>query len=198
MKVVVERTSVLRLLKNVLINEYTLWRNDTNKGKPYGYTKGQVLCFTLDPRMVTLPQVPEDLPHRLTSLMTLKSRIFSDGRRHLKSSRHQTWHLPKTWSMSQDWQGGQSQKLQVCKTSFVYVLVNGGQPFTVVETTRTCLPDTVTTHSSLLGNTHHVLTCRTFVLSDRSSTPFSEGQVVVGQLDSSSLHGWNTDFTSKD
>jgi hypothetical protein len=26
----------------------------------YGYTKGQVLCFTLNPRMVTLPQVDAD------------------------------------------------------------------------------------------------------------------------------------------
>ena len=42
------------------INEYTLGRNGTNKGQPCGYTKGQVLCFTLDPRMVTLPQVPEE------------------------------------------------------------------------------------------------------------------------------------------
>jgi hypothetical protein len=28
--------------------------------QPCDYTKGQVLCFTLDPRMVTLPQVPEE------------------------------------------------------------------------------------------------------------------------------------------
>ena len=42
------------------INKYTLGTNDTNKGQPCGYTKGKVLSFTLDPRMVTLPQVEED------------------------------------------------------------------------------------------------------------------------------------------
>jgi hypothetical protein len=52
----------------------------------------------------------------------------------------------------------------------------------------TSLPHAVTARSSLLGNPHHVLSCRTFVLSCRSSGLFSEGQLVVGQLDSSSLH----------
>ena len=64
----------------------------------------------------------------------------------------------------------------------------GGQPFTVVETTRTSLPDIVTAGSSLLGNPCHVRPCRTFVLSCWSSGLFTEGQLVVGQLDSSSLH----------
>ncbi len=42
------------------INKYDLGTNGINKGQPCGYTKGQVLYFTLDPRMVTLPQVDED------------------------------------------------------------------------------------------------------------------------------------------
>ena len=42
------------------INKYTLGTIGTNKGQPCGYTKGQVLCFTVDPRMVTLPKVPEE------------------------------------------------------------------------------------------------------------------------------------------
>ncbi len=38
------------------INKYTPGTNGTNKRQPCGYTKGQVLYFTLDPRMVTLLQ----------------------------------------------------------------------------------------------------------------------------------------------
>ena len=45
----------------------------------------------------------------------------------------------------------------------------GGQPFSLVETTRTSIPDAVAARSSLLGNPSHVLPCRTFVLSSRSS-----------------------------
>ena len=35
------------------INHYTIGTNDTNKGQSCGYTTGQVLCFTLDPRVIT-------------------------------------------------------------------------------------------------------------------------------------------------
>ena len=73
-----------------------------------------------------------------------------------------------------------------------------GQPFIVVETTRTSLPDTVVDHSSLLGNPRHDLSCWTFVLSRRSIGLLSEVQPVTGQLDSSSLHSWITTFPLKD
>jgi hypothetical protein len=42
------------------INKYTLGTNGTNKGQTCGYTQEQVLSFTLDPRIATVPQVPED------------------------------------------------------------------------------------------------------------------------------------------
>ncbi len=74
----------------------------------------------------------------------------------------------------------------------------GGQPFHVVETTRTSLPDSVTARSSLLGNPRYVLTCWTFVLSHRTSRRCSEVILIPWQLDSCSLHVWNTTFTSKD
>ena len=54
--------------------------------------------------------------------------------------------------------------------------------------TRTSLPDTVTARSSSLDNPRHVLSCWTFVLSHRSTGLFSGDQLVVGELDSSSLH----------
>jgi hypothetical protein len=37
-----------------------------------GYTKGQVLCFTLDPRMVTLPQVDEDQEEVVWSVLEIR------------------------------------------------------------------------------------------------------------------------------
>ena len=40
------------------INKYSC-RLGTNRGQPCGYTKEQILCFTLDPRMVQLPHVQE-------------------------------------------------------------------------------------------------------------------------------------------
>jgi hypothetical protein len=105
------------------INKYTLGTIGTNKGQPCGYTKGQVLCFTLDPRMETLPQVPEEQEEDvwrvlevrckelmfmqnhhslrvLTSLKTVKPRICWDARSHLKWCRQLTLRLTKTWSMS--------------------------------------------------------------------------------------------------
>jgi hypothetical protein len=88
--------------------------------------------------------------------------------------------------------------------SNVAMIAEPGTLFTIClvdqmeDTTRPSLPDSVTTRSSLLDNPRHVLTCRTFVLSGRSSGCFSESQLVVGQLDSSRIHVWNTVFDSKD
>ena len=42
------------------IQAYSLGTHNTNKGQPCGYTKTQVICLTLDPRMVMLPQVQEE------------------------------------------------------------------------------------------------------------------------------------------
>ena len=56
------------------INKYTLGTNGTNKGQPCGYTKGQVLCFTLDPRMVTLPQVDEDQEEAVWRVLEFKCK----------------------------------------------------------------------------------------------------------------------------
>ena len=63
------------------INKYTLGTNSTNKGQPCGYTKGQVLCFTLDPRMVTLPQVDEDQEEAVWRVLEIKCKETMQGRR---------------------------------------------------------------------------------------------------------------------
>ena len=56
------------------INKYTLGTNNTNKGQPCGYSRGQVLCFTLDPRMVTLPQVPEDQEEAVWRVLEIRCK----------------------------------------------------------------------------------------------------------------------------
>jgi hypothetical protein len=56
------------------IKKYTLGTNNTNKGQPFGYTKGQVLCFTLDPRMVTLPQVPEEQEQTVCRVLEIRCK----------------------------------------------------------------------------------------------------------------------------
>ena len=71
------------------INEYTLGRNDTNKGQPCGYTKGQVLCFTLDPRMVTLPQVPEEQEESVCRVLEIRCKeLMQDDETERKRSVH--------------------------------------------------------------------------------------------------------------
>ena len=71
------------------INKYTLGTNGTNKGQPCGYTKGQVLCFTLDPRMVTLPQVEEDQEEAVWRVLEMRCReLMQDDETERKQSVH--------------------------------------------------------------------------------------------------------------
>jgi hypothetical protein len=73
------------------INKYTLRTNDTNKGQPCGYTKGQVLCFTLDPRMVTLPQVDEDQEETVWCVLEIRCKeLMQDDETERKQSVHLT------------------------------------------------------------------------------------------------------------
>ena len=71
------------------INKYTLGTNGTNKGQPCGYTKGQVLCFTLDPLMVTLPQVDEDQEEAVWRVLEIKCKeLMQDDETERKRSVH--------------------------------------------------------------------------------------------------------------
>jgi hypothetical protein len=71
------------------INKYTLGTNNTNKGQPCGYTRGQVLCFTLDPRMVTLPQVPEDQEEAVCRVLEIRCKeLMRDDETERKWSAH--------------------------------------------------------------------------------------------------------------
>ena len=71
------------------INKYTLGTNGTNKGQPCGYTKGQVLCFTLDPRMVTLPQVDEDQEETVWRVLEIRCKeLMQDDETERKQSVH--------------------------------------------------------------------------------------------------------------
>jgi len=71
------------------INKYTLGTNGTNKGQPCGYTKGQVLCFTLDPRMVTLPQVDEDQEEAVWRVLEIRCKeLMQDDETERKQSVH--------------------------------------------------------------------------------------------------------------
>jgi hypothetical protein len=56
------------------INKYTLGTNGTSKGQPCDYTKGQVLRFTLDPRKVTLLEVPEDQEEDVCSVLEVRCK----------------------------------------------------------------------------------------------------------------------------
>jgi hypothetical protein len=71
------------------INKYTLGTNGTIKGQPCGYTKGQVLCFTLDPRMVTLPQVDEDQEEAVWRVLEIRCKeLMQDDETERKQSVH--------------------------------------------------------------------------------------------------------------
>ena len=71
------------------MNKYTLGTNGTNTGQPCGYTKGQVLCFTLDPRMVTLPQVEEDQEEAVWRVLEMRCReLMQDDETERKQSVH--------------------------------------------------------------------------------------------------------------
>jgi hypothetical protein len=74
------------------INRYTLGTNDTNKWQSCGYTKGQVLCFTLDPRMITLPQVEEDQEEVVCRVLEVRCKeLMLDDQR----ERDQSVHVPE-------------------------------------------------------------------------------------------------------
>jgi hypothetical protein len=96
------------------INEYTLGRNGTNKGQPCGYTKGQVLCFTLDPRMVTLPQVPEEKEEAVWRVLEIRCKEFmqDDETERKRSVVVQPTTLPHRTDKSDD---SQSTNLLGCK-----------------------------------------------------------------------------------
>ena len=71
------------------MNKYTLGTNNTNKGQPCGYTRGQVLCFTLDPRMVTLPQVPEDQEETVWRVLEIRCKeLMQEDETERKRSAH--------------------------------------------------------------------------------------------------------------
>jgi hypothetical protein len=72
------------------INKNTLGTNNTNKGQPCGYTKGQVLCFTLDPRMVTLPQVPEEQEEAVWRVLEIRCQELMQ---HDEEERKQSVHV---------------------------------------------------------------------------------------------------------
>jgi len=79
------------------INRYTLGTNGTNKGQPCGYTKGQVLCFTLDPRMITLPQVEEDQGEAVWGILEVRCQeLMMDDQR----QRDRSVHVPEQTSLS--------------------------------------------------------------------------------------------------
>jgi hypothetical protein len=59
-------------------NKYSC-RLGTNRGQPCGYTKEQILCFTLDPRMVHLTHVKEHQEETVTSLGRPMSRADCGG-----------------------------------------------------------------------------------------------------------------------
>ena len=71
------------------INKYTLGTNNTNKGKSCGYSRGQVLYFTLDPRMVTLPQVPEDQEETVWCVLEIRCKeLMQEDETERKRSAH--------------------------------------------------------------------------------------------------------------
>ena len=93
------------------MNKYTLGTNGTNTGQPCGYTKGQVLCFTLDPRMVTLPQVPEDQRRALE--VRGKELMWED-----QTGRNRSVHVPEQTSLPHSThksQNSQTMNLLGCK-----------------------------------------------------------------------------------
>ena len=74
------------------INKYTLGTNGTNKGQPCGYTKGQVLCSTLDPRMVTLPQAPEEQAEDVCRVLEVRyNQLMRDD----ETERRRSVHVPE-------------------------------------------------------------------------------------------------------
>jgi len=85
------------------INKYTLGTNGTNKGQPCGYTKGQVLCFTLDPLMVTLPQVDEDQEEAVWRVLEFKCKeLMQDDETERKRKRSVHVAEPTTLPHSTD------------------------------------------------------------------------------------------------
>ena len=77
------------------INKYTLGTIGTNKGQPCGYTKGQVLCLTLDPRMVTLPQVAEDQEEDVWRVLEVRCQeLMRDDETERRRSVHAKPSLP--------------------------------------------------------------------------------------------------------
>ena len=85
------------------INKYTLGTNSTNKGQPCGYTEGQVLCFTLDPRMVKLPQVDEDQEEAVWRVLEFKCKeLMQDDETERKRKRSVHVAEPTTLPHSTD------------------------------------------------------------------------------------------------
>ena len=79
------------------INNYTLRTNGTNKGQPCGYTKGQVLCFTLDPRITTLPQVEVDQEEVVCHVLDVRcQQLMLDDQR----ERDRSVHVPEQTSLT--------------------------------------------------------------------------------------------------
>jgi hypothetical protein len=56
------------------INAYSLGTSGTNKGQPCGYSEAQVICYTLDARMVDLPQVDEDQEDAVWNVLELRCK----------------------------------------------------------------------------------------------------------------------------